>query len=89
MAERPLRHADRLRRPPPPEVGLGRDHATANSDAGLDERFRLNPSARLFLYKAATVAVGVQYNWDRLTNSRDEHSVWTQLSFDWGGPEVR
>ena len=73
----------------PLEIGLRGDYVTGISDAGLDERFRLSPSARLFLNKAATVAVGVQYNWDRLANSRDEHSVWTQLSFDWGGPEVR
>jgi hypothetical protein len=73
----------------PLELGLRADYTNAVSDAGLPERFRLTPSTRLFLNKAATVSLGVQYNWDRIGSQRDEHSVWTQFTFDWGGPEVR
>jgi hypothetical protein len=73
----------------PLELALRAEYTDGIADAGLDNRFRLSPSARLFFNKAATVAIGLQYNWDRFSNSRDEHSLWTQLSFDWGGPEVR
>jgi hypothetical protein len=73
----------------PLELALRADYTDAISDAGLPERFRLTPSTRLFLNKAATVSLGVQYNWDRIGGQRDEHSVWTQFTYDWGGPEVR
>ena len=73
----------------PLELALRAEYTDGIADAGLENRFRLTPSARLFFNKAATVAIGLQYNWDRFSNSRDEHSLWTQLSFDWGGPEVR
>ncbi len=73
----------------PLELALRAEYTDGIADAGLENRFRLTPSARLFFNKAATVSVGLQYNWDRFSNSRDEHSLWTQLSFDWGGPEVR
>ncbi|WP_156345339.1 hypothetical protein [Verrucomicrobium spinosum] len=55
----------------------------------MDERFRLSPSVTWYLNKNRTLYFRTQYNYDHSSDFGDEHSLWGQVGFNWGGPEVR
>jgi hypothetical protein len=71
------------------EVGLRGEWLEGVGDAGLDERFRLSPGVTYYLNGKRTVMFRVQYNYDHSSDFGDEHSVWAQIGFNLGGPEVR
>ena len=71
------------------EAGLRAEYVTGDRAAGLDDRFRLSPGLTYYINDARTVRFRVQYNYDHSSEFGNDHSVWGQLSFNWGGPEVR
>jgi hypothetical protein len=71
------------------EVGLRGEYVSGIAAAGLDERFRISPGVTYYVNRARTVKLRVQYNYDHSNDVGDEHSVWAQVGFAWGGPEVR
>lgn len=71
------------------EFGLRGDFVEGIADAGLDRRFRISPAVTYYFNKHRTVYLRTQYNYDHSNDFDDEHSVWTQIGFNWGGPEVR
>ncbi len=71
------------------EAGLRAEYVTGDRAAGLDDRFRLSPGLTYYINDARTVRFRVQYNYDNSSEFGDDHSVWGQVSFTWGGPEVR
>jgi hypothetical protein len=71
------------------EAGLRAEYVTGDRAAGLDDRLRLSPGLTYYINDARTVKFRVQYNYDHSSEFGNDHSVWGQLSFNWGGPEVR
>ncbi len=71
------------------EAGLRAECVAGARDAGQDDRFRLSPGLTYYLNEARTVKFRVQYNFDHSSEFGDDHSVWGQISLNWGGPEVR
>ncbi len=71
------------------EAGLRYEYLTGVGDAGLAERHRISPVATWYANHARTFFVRLQYNWDHFEETGNEHSVWAQVGFNWGGPEVR
>ncbi|WP_265596265.1 hypothetical protein [Verrucomicrobium sp. BvORR106] len=71
------------------EFGLRGDYVQGIAAAGLDERFRLSPSVTWYLNKNRTLYFRTQYNYDHSNDFGDEHSLWGQVGFNWGGSEVR
>lgn len=71
------------------EAGLRAEYVTGDRAAGLDDRFRLSPGLTYYINDARTLRFRVQYNYDHSNEFGSDHSVWGQLSFNWGGPEVR
>ena len=71
------------------EIGLRGEHVSGIASAGLDERYRVSPGVTYFLNSSRTVTLRVQYNYDHSNDFGDEHSVWAQFGFNWGGAEVR
>lgn len=71
------------------EAGLRAEYVSGDRGAGLDDRFRLSPGLTYYINDARTVRFRVQYNYDNSNEFGVDHSVWGQLSFNWGGPEVR
>ena len=58
------------------------------ADRVLD-RNRLSAVTTYYFNQARTIYLRGQYNYDRSDDFGDEHSVWCQFGFNWGGPEVR
>ncbi|CAN5874352.1 hypothetical protein BH11VER1_BH11VER1_30450 [soil metagenome] len=71
------------------EFGLRGEFVEGIAAAGLDRRFRVSPGATYYLNKARTVKLRLQYNYDHSNDFDDEHSIWAQVGFAWGGAEVR
>lgn len=71
------------------EAGLRAEYVSGDRAAGLDDRFRLSPGLTYYINDARTVRFRVQYNYDHSNEFGSDHSVWGQVSFNWGGPEVR
>lgn len=71
------------------EFGLRGEFVEGVADAGLDERFRMSPSVTYYINPQRTLYLRTQYNYDHSDDFGDEHSVWAQVGFNWGGPEVR
>jgi hypothetical protein len=71
------------------EAGLRAEYVAGDVLAGLDNRFRLSPGLTYYLNEARTLKFRVQYNYDRSNVFGTDHGIWGQLSFSWGGPEVR
>ena len=71
------------------EAGLRAEYVTGDLLAGLDNRFRFSPGLTYYINDARTLRFRVQYNYDHSSEFGTDHSVWGQLSFTWGGPEVR
>lgn len=71
------------------ELGLRAEYVTGARAAGLDNRFRVSPGATYYLNEARTVKVRLQYNFDQSNEFGADHSVWAQVGFNWGAPEVR
>ncbi len=71
------------------ELGLRGEFVEGIADAGLDRRFRLSPSVTYYLNPQRTLYLRTQYDYDHSSDFGDEHSVWAQVGFNWGGPEVR
>ena len=71
------------------EFGLRAEYVTGDTAVGLDNRFRLSPGITYYINDARTLKFRVQYNYDHSSNFGHEHGVWGQVSYNWGGPEVR
>lgn len=71
------------------EAGLRAEYVAGERAAGLDDRFRLSPGLTYYINDARTLKFRVQYNYDHSNEFGTDHSVWGQVSFNWGGPEVR
>ncbi len=56
---------------------------------GLDERWRISPNITLAANAEKTLFTRVQYDLDHSSEFGTEHSIWLQIGFNWGGPEVR
>jgi hypothetical protein len=71
------------------ETGVRAGWVSGVSEAGLDDRFRLSPALTWYAGPERTLQARLQYNWDHSDEFGDEHSVWFQLGFNWGGGHVR
>jgi len=71
------------------ELGIRGDYVEGIASTELSERYRISPSATYYFNKNRTLYVRSQYNYDHGDDFGDEHSVWAQVGFNWGGPEVR
>lgn len=71
------------------EVGLRGEWVEGIGDAGLDERYRISPGVTYYFKGKRNLMLRVQYNYDHSNHFGDEHSVWAQVGFNFGGPEVR
>ena len=71
------------------EAGVRAGWVSGISEAGLDDRFRLSPMVVWYANSRRTVQTRLQYNWDHSDDWGSEHSLWFQVGFNFGGPEVR
>ena len=71
------------------DTGIRAGWVSGISEAGLDDRFRLSPMVTWYANPKRTVQARLQYNWDHSNDFGSEHSIWFQLGFNFGGPEVR
>lgn len=71
------------------EAGVRVGYVSAIEEAGLDERWRVSPNMTYSLNAQRTLYARVQYDFDYSSDFGDDHSVWFQIGFNWGGPEVR
>ena len=58
-------------------------------DLGLDERYRVSAALTWFPTEARNILLRLQGNYDHSRDLGDAASVWVQVGFDWGAPEVR
>ena len=70
------------------DLGLRVGYVPSISEAGLEERWRVSPSITFATNRQRTAYARIQYDYDNFS-SGDEHSLFVQLGFNWGGPEVR
>jgi len=71
------------------EVGLRGEWLEGIGNAGLDERYRISPGVTYYFKGKRNLLLRVQYNYDHSNHHGEEHSVWAQVGFNFGGPEVR
>jgi hypothetical protein len=71
------------------EFGLRGGFISGVAAAGLDERFRISPVTTWYVNPNRTLFLRAQYNYDHSNDFGDEHSVFAQVGFNWGGAEVR
>ncbi len=71
------------------ETGLRAGWVSGIDEMGLDSRWRISPNLTVSLNEQRTVYVRLQYDFDHSSDWGAEHSLWFQLGFNWGGPEVR
>ncbi len=71
------------------ELGLRGEFVSGNSETGQDSRFRASPGITWYANQARTLRLRLQYNYDQSNERGTDHAVWAQVSFAWGGPEVR
>lgn len=70
------------------EAGVRVGYVPSVSEAGLEERWRISPSLTISANQQRTLFTRLQYDYDNF-GSGDEHSVFLQVGFNWGGREVR
>lgn len=71
------------------ETGVRAEWVSGVSEMGLDNRVRLSPMITWYANQARTLTTRLQYNWDHSNDFGNEHSIWLQLGYNWGGAEVR
>lgn len=71
------------------ELGLRGEYVAGNADTHQDSRFRVSPGITWYANDARTLRFRLQYNCDNSNERGTDHAVWAQVSFNWGGPEVR
>lgn len=71
------------------ELGLRGEYVAGNADTDQDSRFRVSPGVTWYANDARTLRFRLQYNYDNSNTRGTDHAVWAQVSFNWGGPEVR
>jgi hypothetical protein len=71
------------------ELGLRGEYVAGNDDTDQDSRFRVSPGVTWYANDARTLRFRLQYNYDNSNLRGTDHAVWAQVSFNWGGPEVR
>ncbi|WP_139372981.1 hypothetical protein [Prosthecobacter debontii] len=71
------------------ELGLRGEYVAGNADTAQDSRFRVSPGVTWYANDARTLRFRLQYNYDNSNERGTDHAVWAQVSFNWGGPEVR
>ena len=71
------------------QVGVRGEYVSGIAEAGIDQRFRVSPVVSYFFNANRTFYLRAQYDYDRGDDLGEEHSVWLQIGYNWGGPEVR
>ncbi len=71
------------------ELGLRGEYVSGIAEAGIDKRYRVSPAVTYFFNANRTFYLRAQYDYDHGDDLGDQHSVWAQVGFNWGGPEVR
>lgn len=71
------------------ELGLRGEYVAGNADTERDARFRISPGLTWYANAARTLRLRLQYNCDHSNLRGTDHALWAQVSFTWGGPEVR
>lgn len=71
------------------EFGLRAEYVSGLEHTEFSERYRASPNVTYFFNPARTLYLRGQYNYDYSPAFKDEHSVWLQVGFNWGGAEVR
>lgn len=71
------------------ELGLRGEFVSGNSDTDQDSRFRASPGITWYANQARTLRLRLQYNYDQSNERGTDHAIWAQVSYTWGGPEVR
>ena len=71
------------------ETGVRGGWVSGIGEMSLDERWQVSPMLTYYLNSNRTLLTRVQYNWDHSDSFGDEHSIWFQIGFNWGGAEVR
>ncbi len=71
------------------ETGIRAEWVSGVSDLGLDNRVRVSPMITWYANTARTLTTRLQYNMDHSNVHGDDHSIWFQVGYNWGGAEVR
>lgn len=71
------------------ETGLRAEWVSGIDAMGLDDRVRVSPMITWYANSARTLQARLQYNWDHSDAFGSESSIWLQIGFNWGAPEVR
>ncbi len=71
------------------EAGAQFGYVEGIGDLGLDERYRASAALTWYLTKERNLFARLQYNHDHREGHGEENSLWVQIGFDWGSPEVR
>ncbi len=71
------------------EVALRGEWVQGIADAGLDERYRLSPGIAYYFKGQRHLTLRLSYNYDHSDLRGEDHSIWAQVGFNFGGPEVR
>ncbi len=71
------------------ETSLRGEWVSGVDAMGLDDRWRISPAMTYFLNDSRTSHFRLQYNYDISDSFGDEHSVWAQFQWTFGGAEVR
>lgn len=71
------------------DVGVRAGYVSELEDLDLNERFRVSPALTVYLDPWRRTSLRLQYNLDKLSGSREEHTAWLQFGATWGGAEVR
>ncbi len=71
------------------EAGLRFDYVSGIGAMDLDSRFRVSPNLTVGLNAQRTAYARVQYDFINSSEFGNEHAVYLQVGFNWGGPEVR
>ena len=71
------------------DYGLRLDYVAGTDAVELPERFRASPLVTYSLSKNRSLLLRLQYNYDVIEKADNEHSVWAQVQYSFGGKEVR
>ncbi len=69
------------------DTGLRLGWVEGIDDFGQDERFRVSPSVCWWFDRGRRIGLRIQYNFDSISGSGDEHSLWFQLHIALGSSE--
>ncbi|BDS07488.1 hypothetical protein NT6N_25280 [Oceaniferula spumae] len=71
------------------EIGLRYGYLEGVEDPELPERHRISPVLTRFFQLGGTEAMTrLQYNYDHSEERGDDHSIWLQFRFEWGGGDA-